>query len=75
VDYAIFLREGARHAESAPPSSRLSVWLAAATSLLSFGGLSLSATPFLRDIGLTLTVGIALAFLLSLLLAPRRSAP
>ena len=71
VDYAIFLREGARDGDSAPPSSRMAVWLAAATALLSFGGLSFSATPFLRDIGLTLTLGIALAFAFSLLLAPR----
>lgn len=71
VDYAIFLREGARDRDSAPPSSRMAVWLAAATALLSFGGLSFSATPFLRDIGLTLTLGIALAFVFSLLLAPR----
>lgn len=70
VDYAIFLREGARHDESAPPSSRMAVWLAAATALLSFGGLSFSATPFLRDIGLTLTLGITLALLLALALAP-----
>ena len=49
----------------------MAVWLAAATALLSFGGLSFSATPFLRDIGLTLTLGIALAFAFSLLLAPR----
>lgn len=70
VDYAIFLREGARDAGSAPPSSRLAVWLAAATALLSFGGLSFSATPFLHDIGLTLTLGILLAFAFSLLLAP-----
>lgn len=74
VDYAIFLREGARDAGSAPPSSRLAVWLAAATALLSFGGLSFSSTPFLRDIGLTLTLGIALAFVFSLLLAPHEPA-
>ena len=71
VDYAIFLREGARHAADAPPSSRMAVWLAAATALLSFGGLSFSATPFLRDIGLTLSLGITLALLLALALAPQ----
>lgn len=70
VDYAIFLREGARHGENAPPSSRMAVWLAAATALLSFGGLSFSATPFLRDVGLTLSLGITLSLLLALALAP-----
>lgn len=75
VDYAIFLREGARHGENAPPSSRMAVWLAAATALLSFGGLSFSSTPFLRDIGLTLTLGITLALLLALALAPEPESP
>lgn len=75
VDYAIFLREGARQSESAPLSSRLAVWLAAATALLSFGSLSFSATPFLRDIGLTLCLGVGFSLLFSLTLAPDRSSP
>ena len=65
VDYAIFLRDTAK----APISSRLGVTVAALTTLFSFGGLAFSATPFLRAIGLTLTLGIALSLVLALLTA------
>lgn len=72
VDYAIFLRDTAH----TPISSRLGVVLAALTTLFAFGGLSFSATPFLRAIGLTLTLGIFLSLSLALLTArPADHAP
>lgn len=71
VNYAIFLIEGgARQA-----LTWIGVLLSAATTLLSFGLLSLSHMPALSGFGLTLLIGIGVAVLLSpivLTLAPRR---
>ena len=72
-DYVIFLREGQRSGAS-PISSRLAVGLAAMTALLAFGGLAFSATPFLRSLGLTLVLGIALTLTLAVFTAPKDSA-
>lgn len=66
VDYAIFLREGRR----TQITVLLAILLSALTTLLSFGLLALSATPFIRAIGLTLAPGIALIFLLAVWLGP-----
>ncbi|MEK6806582.1 MAG: MMPL family transporter [Pseudomonadota bacterium] len=77
-DYVIFLREGQRESRSsgAPPiSSRLAVGLAAMTALLAFGGLAFSATPFLRSLGLTLVLGIALTLTLAVFTAPKDAGP
>ena len=41
------------------------------TTLLTFGLLALCATPVLHATGLTVTVGVASAFLLACALAPR----
>jgi predicted exporter len=66
LDYAIFLREGS----GAPVSARMGVLAAALSTLACFGGLTLSATPFLRSIGLTLLLSIGLCLVLALLTAP-----
>lgn len=55
IDYAIFLRE----ARAERRTALLAVTLSALTTMLSFGLLVLSATPFIRAIGLTLAIGIA----------------
>ncbi|HWU69163.1 MAG TPA: hypothetical protein VN046_09820 [Stenotrophobium sp.] len=65
IDYAIFLREG----RNTPLSSLIAVLVCAATTLLSFGLLSLSSTPFIHSFGLTLLFGISLAVLVAQVLA------
>jgi predicted exporter len=60
VDYGIFLLE---HRDD--PASWLAVSLGAASTLLAFGLLALSATPALHSFGLSLGLGIALVWLLS----------
>ena len=62
VDYGIFLLEQPGKAETRP---FLSVTLAAASTLLSFGLLALSGTPALHAFGLTLLFGVFLAWLLT----------
>jgi predicted exporter len=62
VDYGIFLLEQPGRAETRP---FLSVTLAAASTLLSFGLLALSGTPALQAFGLTLLIGVFLAWLLT----------
>lgn len=67
VDYGIFmLAQPGRH-ETRP---FLSVTLAAASTLLSFGLLALSATPALHAFGLTLLFGVFLAWLFTPLFMP-----
>ncbi|MFH7044945.1 MMPL family transporter [Paucibacter sp. JuS9] len=67
VDYGIFLLEQPGRTETRP---FLSVTLAAASTLLSFGLLALSGTPALQAFGLTLLVGVFLAWLLTPLFMP-----
>ncbi|PTT90102.1 hypothetical protein DBR42_06685 [Pelomonas sp. HMWF004] len=62
VDYGIFLLEQPGRTETRP---FLSVTLAAASTLLSFGLLALSGTPALHAFGLTLLIGVFLAWLLT----------
>lgn len=69
VDYGIFLFE---HRDGA---AWLAVVLGAASTLLAFGLLGLSATPALRAFGLTLLFGILAVWLLSPLLRPHTPAP
>lgn len=59
IDYGIFLRHGLDNR----PTAILSVTLSACTTLLAFGLLSFSATPFIRSIGLTLLCAITLSWL------------
>jgi len=63
IDYGIFLRHGRDHRVTAI----LSVTLSACTTLIAFGLLALSATPFIRSIGLTLLFAITLSWLFALL--------
>ncbi len=63
VDYGIFLR----HGRTAMPTAALSVTLSATTTLLAFGMLAFSATPFIRSIGLTLLLAISLSWLFAML--------
>jgi len=58
IDYGIFLRHGLDNR----PTAILSVTLSACTTLLAFGLLSFSATPFIRSIGLTLLCAITLSW-------------
>jgi len=60
VDYGIFLLE--HHTD---PSSWLAVCLGAASTLLAFGLLALSATPALHTFGLSMLFGVGLSWLLS----------
>lgn len=59
IDYGIFLRHGLDNR----PTAILSVTLSACTTLLAFGLLAFSATPFIRSIGLTLLIAITLSWL------------
>ncbi len=60
IDYGIFLLE--HHTD---PSSWLAVCLGAASTLLAFGLLALSATPALHTFGLSMLFGVGLSWLLS----------
>ncbi len=62
VDYGIFLLEQPGREDTRP---FLSVTLAAASTLLSFGLLALSGTPALHAFGLTLLFGVFLTWLLT----------
>lgn len=74
IDYGIFLRHGLDNR----PTAILSVTLSACTTLLAFGLLSFSATPFIRSIGVTLLCAITLSWLFVLFSCltalPRRAA-
>ncbi|MGQ0586895.1 MAG: MMPL family transporter [Gammaproteobacteria bacterium] len=63
IDYVIFLQEGF----GAGHGPLLAVMLSAVTTLLSFGLLAFSGTPFMHSIGLTLLLGIGLSFIFALL--------
>ena len=63
IDYGIFLRHGREHR----PTAILSVTLSACTTLIAFGLLAFSATPFIRSIGSTLLVAITLSWAFVLL--------
>jgi predicted exporter len=68
VDYGIFLLE---HADDG--ASWLAVCLGAASTVLAFGLLALSATPALHAFGLTLLLGIGSVWVLSPLFRPARA--
>ena len=67
VDYGIFMLEQPGSDEVRP---FLSVSLAAMSTLLSFGLLALSGTPALRAFGLTLLIGVSLAWWLTPVFLP-----
>ncbi|MBN3766750.1 MMPL family transporter [Burkholderia sp. Ac-20365] len=66
ANYAVFLREGCLRDYADLGAVWTGVLLSAATTLLSFGMLALSAMPALKSFGATLALGI----LVSVLLAP-----
>lgn len=61
VDYTLFLRES----RGADGDTTLAIGLSTLTTVLSFGLLSLSATAAIHYFGLTVLLGIVLAFLLA----------
>ncbi|HUR39898.1 MAG TPA: hypothetical protein VM240_01910 [Verrucomicrobiae bacterium] len=63
VDYAVFMREG----RGARSTVIMAIVLAGLMTLLSFGLLALSTTPFIRSLGLTVVLGVTFTFLLALL--------
>ncbi|MEM5293719.1 MMPL family transporter [Burkholderia sp. JPY481] len=65
ANYAVFLREGCARADADLGAVWTGVLLSAATTLLSFGMLGVSAMPALRSFGTTLALGIAVAVLLA----------
>jgi len=68
IDYGIFLNHSqAAQDERSRPTAVLSVTLSACTTILAFGPLAFSATPFIRSIGLTLLCAIMLSWALVLL--------
>lgn len=70
VDFGVFMREAGEQ----PSATVLAVMLSALTTQLSFGMLALSATPFIRAIGLPLAIGIAVALVVAVLLRPAAAA-
>lgn len=65
VNYAVFLREGCMREEADLGAVWTGVALSAATTLLSFGLLAMSAMPVLKAFGGTLALGIAVSALLA----------
>ena len=65
ANYAVFLREGAARADANLGAVWTGVLLSAATTLLSFGLLAMSAMPALKSFGATLALGIAVSVLLA----------
>lgn len=71
VDYAVFMREG--HAARA--NVIMAILLAGLMTLLSFGLLAFSTTPFIRSLGLTVMLGVSFTFVLALLSSGGATAP
>jgi predicted exporter len=65
ANYAVFLREGCSRDDADLGAVWTGVLLSAATALLSFGMLGISAMPALKSFGTTLALGIAVAVLLA----------
>ncbi|MFL9964688.1 MMPL family transporter [Paraburkholderia sediminicola] len=73
ANYAVFLREGCLRADADLGAVWTGVLLSAATTLLSFGMLAMSAMPALKSFGATLALGIAVAVLLAPIGMPLQS--
>ena len=65
ANYAVFLREGCLRSDADLGAVWAGVLLSAATTLLSFGLLAMSAMPALKSFGATLALGILVAVLLA----------
>ncbi len=71
VDYTVFLSEG----KESRPTTLLAITLAGVITLLSFGLLAASQTPFIRSLGLAVLLGVGYTWLLAVLSsAPTASA-
>jgi predicted exporter len=66
VDYAVFLREG----RDARAATVLALTLTTLSTILAYGLLAFSSTPFIHSIGLTLLIGIGFTYLFALLSSP-----
>jgi predicted exporter len=73
ANYAVFLREGCLRADADLGAVWTGVLLSAATTLLSFGMLGMSAMPALKSFGVTLALGIAVSVLLAPIGMPSES--
>jgi predicted exporter len=73
ANYAVFLREGCLRADADLGAVWTGVLLSAATTLLSFGMLGMSAMPALKTFGATLALGIAVSVLLAPIGMPSES--
>jgi predicted exporter len=72
MDYALFMSRSDNSTGEEAARALGSVITCMVTTLLTFGLLALCRTPVLHDTGLTVTIGVACAFLLACALAPRR---
>ncbi len=72
MDYALFMSRSGEEADEDAARALGSVISCMVTTLLTFGLLALCATPVLHATGLTVSVGVVVAFLLACALAPRR---
>jgi predicted exporter len=63
VDYTVFLEEGSE----TRTTTLFAITVAGAITLLSFGMLAVSSTPFIRSLGLSVLLGVAYTWLLALL--------
>ncbi len=73
ANYAVFLREGCAREDADLGAVWTGVLLSAATTLLSFGMLGMSAMPALQSFGATLALGIAVSVLLAPIGMPSES--
>ena len=71
IDYSLFLARAAADPGAAADDTQGAVLNCAVSTLLTFGLLAFCGTPVLHGIGLTVSVGVASAFLLACALAPR----
>lgn len=74
IDYSLFLAGPGGSSDNRGDDTAGAVLGCAVSTLLTFGLLSLCETPVLRGIGLTVTFGVAGAFLMACALSPRPDA-
>ncbi|WP_198372607.1 MMPL family transporter, partial [Roseomonas rosulenta] len=72
MDYALFMSRSENSTGEEAARMLGSVIACMVTTLLTFGLLALCRTPVLHATGLTVSIGVACAFLLACALAPRR---
>lgn len=75
MDYALFMSRSENSDMAEAARALGSVITCMVTTLLTFGLLALCRTPVLQATGLTVTIGVACAFLLACALAPARRRP